>query len=297
MRLLIFVCFFMTCWLHSYAEEKEHNLSICATFKNEAPFLKEWIEYHRLVGVDHFYLYDTGSTDDYMQVLHPYIQMGVVTLIPWVNWSEENEEENGYLWSLAVEIPAYENAARFLAVNQTKWLTFIGVHEFLVSPAEDKISKVLGYYDEYPGVALKCDFFNAAKNREILQRKKLVIQASELSNPYALHPHKAVAKMIFKPDQCKSSTWPPYQCVFKNLQITANVEKSVLRINNYCNRRSDPFLYKPKDRFYADNRSLNDEEIARILSFGYEIEDQEQSIQRFIPELSKKLGLDINWGW
>ena len=41
---------------------KKHQLSICAIFKNEAKFLKEWIEYHRLVGVDHFYLYDeTGA--------------------------------------------------------------------------------------------------------------------------------------------------------------------------------------------------------------------------------------------
>jgi hypothetical protein len=297
MRLLIYVCFFMIYFPYSYTEEKKHNLSICATFKNEAPFLKEWIEYHLLVGVDHFYLYDTGSIDDYMRVLHPYIQLGIVTLIPWINWSEENEGEDGYLWSLGVQIPAYENAARFLAINQTKWLTFIDVHEFLVSPTEDKISKVLGYYDEYPGVTLKCDFFNAAKNKEILPRKKLVIQASELSNPYALHPHKAITKMIFKPDQCKGSTWPPYRCVFKNLQITANVKKSVLRINNYFNRKSDPFLYKPKDRFYADNRYLSDEDVARILSFGYEIEDQEQSIQRFVPELSKKLGFDIHWGW
>ncbi len=287
----------MTSWMNSYAEEKKYNLSVCATFKNEAPFLKEWIEYHLLVGVDHFYLYDTGSIDDYMHVLHPYIKMGIVTLIPWINWNEKSEEENGYLWSLAVQIPAYENAARFVAVNQTKWLTFIDIHEFLVSPNEDKISKVLEYYDEYPGMALRCDFFNAAKNKEILPRKKLVIQASVLSDPYALHPYKAVAKMIFKPDLCKSSIWPPYQCVFKNLQIAANVEKSVLRINSYSHRRSDPFLHKPKNRFYADNRSLSDQDIACILSYGYEIEDQEQSIQRFVPELSKKLGFDINWGW
>jgi hypothetical protein len=297
LKLLISVWLFAICHQHSSAEEKDHNLSICATFRNEAPFLKEWIEYHLLVGVDHFYLYDVGSVDDYMRVLNPYIRGGIVTLVSWVNWNEENEKEDSYLWSLGVQIPAYENAARFLAVNETKWLTFLDVHEFLVSPTEDNIITALDFYDEYPGVTLKCNFFNAAKNSELLPRKKLVIQASELSNPYALHPYKTVTKMIFKPDRCKGSIWPPYQCVFKNLQIAANAEKSSLRINNYFNRKGDPFLYKTKDRFYADNRSMRDEDIARILSFGYEIEDQEQSIQRFIPKLSKKLGLDLYWGW
>lgn len=31
-------------------------LSICATFKDEAPYIPEWIEFHRRVGVDHFFL-------------------------------------------------------------------------------------------------------------------------------------------------------------------------------------------------------------------------------------------------
>ena len=33
-------------------------LSICAIYRDEAPYLVEWIEFHRLVGVEHFYLYD-----------------------------------------------------------------------------------------------------------------------------------------------------------------------------------------------------------------------------------------------
>lgn len=36
--------------------DKLYYLSVCAIFKNEGPILKEWIEYHLLVGVDHFFL-------------------------------------------------------------------------------------------------------------------------------------------------------------------------------------------------------------------------------------------------
>lgn len=43
---------------------KHDYLSIGAIFKDEAPYLAEWIEFHRLVGVEHFFLYDNLSTDE-----------------------------------------------------------------------------------------------------------------------------------------------------------------------------------------------------------------------------------------
>ena len=38
-------------------------LAICAVYRNEAPYLREWIEFHRLVGVERFFLYNNRSTD------------------------------------------------------------------------------------------------------------------------------------------------------------------------------------------------------------------------------------------
>ncbi len=51
---------------------KKHFLSVCAIFKNEGRFLKEWLDYYLLAGVDHFYLYDNGSDDDGVAVLKRY---------------------------------------------------------------------------------------------------------------------------------------------------------------------------------------------------------------------------------
>ena len=48
---------------------KKFYLSFCSIFKNEAPYMKEWIEYHLLVGVDHFYLYNNNSTDKLIKTL------------------------------------------------------------------------------------------------------------------------------------------------------------------------------------------------------------------------------------
>ena len=98
-------------------KEKNHNLSICAIFKNEAKFLKEWIEYHRLVGVDHFYLYDNGSTDRFKEILNPYIKDKTVTLIYWPERADDTSEEKAFAWALSTQVPAYENAVKFRAAR------------------------------------------------------------------------------------------------------------------------------------------------------------------------------------
>ncbi len=66
-----------------FASEPPYALAICAVFKNESFFLKEWIEFHTALGADHFYLYDNESTDSSLDILAPYIASGLVELISW----------------------------------------------------------------------------------------------------------------------------------------------------------------------------------------------------------------------
>ena len=56
-----------------------YDLAIVAILKNEAPYLREWLDYHLLAGVEHFYLYDNDSTDDYDEIIAPYVAAGLVT--------------------------------------------------------------------------------------------------------------------------------------------------------------------------------------------------------------------------
>ena len=58
-------------------------LAVCAIYRDEGPYLREWVEFHRLAGVERFYLYDNGSTDEHEEVLRPYVEEGLVELNPW----------------------------------------------------------------------------------------------------------------------------------------------------------------------------------------------------------------------
>ncbi len=277
---------------------KKHQLSICAIFKNEAKFLKEWIEYHRLVGVDHFYLYDNGSTDRFKEVLSPYIKDKTVTLIYWPERADEADEEEAYKWVLSTQIPAYENAVSFRALNETEWLVCLAVHEFLVPPNANNLLEVLEQYKDYPGINLVSDFFDASQSN-ILPRRKLLVQTVELTKTPWQNPQKRVSKTIFKPHQCKGFLWPPYQCLFKDNQIAATVRKDEIRINYYANRdKSYLYFDSPKSMLHVDNRLLAESATRELLSMDYAIEDQEHAIDHFVPALLNKMGFDsLDWGW
>jgi hypothetical protein len=49
----------------------EHEIAMVSIAKNEGPYLKEWIEYHKLVGFTKFYFYDNESTDNTREILAP----------------------------------------------------------------------------------------------------------------------------------------------------------------------------------------------------------------------------------
>jgi hypothetical protein len=50
----------------------KYYLSIIAIFKNESQNFKEWMQHYLWQGVEHFYLIDNGSTDDYMKEIEEY---------------------------------------------------------------------------------------------------------------------------------------------------------------------------------------------------------------------------------
>ncbi len=293
LRLIIVLIFSFSCMsLHAtdLYSKKKYNLSICSIINNEAKFLKEWIEYHRLIGVDHFYLYNVNSTDRYMEVIRNYIKEGVVTLIRWPDLSKNITDES--VCVLSTHVPAYENAVKVKAINETNWLVFVEVNEFLVTPENQDLREILEEFKEYPGIILQTDYYDASN----INPKKLIIETINLSKPPKRNIEKTVLKTIFKPKEVETFLWPPYQFTFKDAQSPITLKKYEMRINQYVNRKSGLLLTQnPKVKMAVDPRMVTEEEIANLLKAGYEIEDAEQAIHRFVPVLHKKMGISPTW--
>lgn len=90
--------------------------------------LLEWIEYHRILGVDRFYLYDNGSTDKTRSLLMAYASANVVTPVHWpyrLGGRSNNRAQGPQI-----------NHALFAFGHHVTWLGFIDTDEFLaVSPS------------------------------------------------------------------------------------------------------------------------------------------------------------------
>jgi glycosyltransferase involved in cell wall biosynthesis len=96
------------------AQRAERGLAIAAVFRNEGPYILEWLEFHKLAGVEHFILFDNGSTDNSREVLIPAEIARIATVLNW----------------RGSQLAAYRKA--LLLFRRTfSWIAFIDIDEFL----------------------------------------------------------------------------------------------------------------------------------------------------------------------
>lgn len=109
-----------------------HKMAICTMINNEARYIQEWIEYHHVVlKVDHFYIYNDGSSDNIEEVLRPYVTKGIVSLFYWNN-NRTVREGSVY------KDPSYTLNQRYCIADcifnhqqETEWIGVWDVDEFL----------------------------------------------------------------------------------------------------------------------------------------------------------------------
>lgn len=94
-----------------------YSVAIVAIMKNEGPYLQEWIEYHKLIGVEKFYLYNNDSSDNTVEILQPYIKSGLVDLIDFPGDARQ--------------VPAYDDCLARHKMD-CRWLSVIDLDEFIV---------------------------------------------------------------------------------------------------------------------------------------------------------------------
>ncbi len=125
------------------------RIAICAIFKDEAPYLLEWLAFHTMIGFDHFVLYDNGSTDGGGDVIRRSGFAGNVTL---TEWSDRPGQLSAYRHFHA------DHARDF------SWAAFIDLDEFIVPAAGSSIRDILAraIYDSYSDILLNWLVFGAS---------------------------------------------------------------------------------------------------------------------------------------
>lgn len=155
------------------SEQAQHyELSVCsATSRASRKHLVEWIEYHALQGVDHFYLYDTASHGQgqgrLQHVLQDYVSKGAVTVVPWpydncmhgmasgrnVGWATSLNPVLGPKFFQPPPRIAQTAALASCYVrfrSSTRYMTSIDDDEFLLSKMRTLKSFVKGVFKRFP---------------------------------------------------------------------------------------------------------------------------------------------------
>ncbi|MBR5914696.1 MAG: glycosyltransferase family 92 protein [Selenomonadaceae bacterium] len=125
-----------------------YGLAAVTIVRDEAPYIKEWLDYHLLAGVDHFLIYNNESSDNLQEVLKPYVEKHLVTLIPYPKTYRQ--------------LMAYNDAVKYFKYY-CRQMVFIDVDEFIFPQNGKNIldvtDEILG--DNVAGLAVNLHTFGS----------------------------------------------------------------------------------------------------------------------------------------
>lgn len=286
MRLALFIS-------HTFSKKQEYkyNICICAIFKNESIFLKEWINFHILIGVDHFYLYNNNSDDDYKEILKPFIDNNIVTLIDWPHDQPQ--------------MKAYQHCYKTTR-KLTQWLTFIDIDEFICPNSVDNIKDWLRKYKTYHSVAVYWTQFGSSgiinhdKSKTVIEQyvhcwpklstyTKMICNMDypikELDNPHVLRSN--ILGMNFAPINIYG------QSIAYNFHIKSNSKSTdSIQLNHYWNKGYDVF-YKNKiqrsDVYHKDHNEMSQIRMNLLKSHEFMCTGCDYNIHKYLLSLKTML--------
>ena len=111
----------------AYAPRKPRDLPpgssgrvIVGCMKNEAPYIAEWIAYHRAIGVDNFLIYTNDCTDGTAEILDRMQQMGLLQHRNNDGWKGNSPQQS-----------ALNKALKEPLIRDAEWIIHIDVDEFI----------------------------------------------------------------------------------------------------------------------------------------------------------------------
>ena len=239
-----------------------HYLSVCAIAKNEGPYFQEWIEWHLSQGVEKFYIYDNESTDCTREVLHPYIESGVV--------------EYQYFPGQKRQLAAYDDCFERHRFD-TRWLAVIDLDEFIVPIQDSSIPVFLQRFEDYAVVEINWLVYGSSGARTKTEGNLMERFRKHSFPNHRLNRHvksiadpRRVCTMIGCHEAARLSGKPvdPSGRIIKTHFGDREPQQDVIRINHYAIKSYEEFLNKRargrarttsvRDLGYFERYDLND---------------------------------------
>lgn len=267
-----------------------NTLALAAIFRNEAPYLKEWIEFHLEMGVSRFYLFDNLSQDASVQTLQPYIEKNIVELTPWPLTHSDILEWN------EVQCLAYERALR-KAQGKSKWLALLDTDEFLFPAQNESLEHILSDFEPFGGVGVNWQLYGTSSVQ--IPENGLLIETLCQKLPETAGANHHI-KSIIRPERALSCDCPHFvhykpgyfqvnmdRTPFEGL-LSPAVSIERLRINHYILRDEHYFHTQKIPRlqsWWGRPASFWEEKYSGMNQVF------DPAIVRFAPSVKKRMGM------
>lgn len=271
------------------------SIAVCAIFKDEGPYLKEWIEYYQLIGVKRFYLYNNCSKDNYLEVLQPYIEKGIVQLfdVPFDSTPYRDLAKTHNF----VQVRCYNHAIS-LARRINKWLAIIDTDEFICPVKDKSLLTMLKRYDYAPGLVVYWQIYGTSDVWDLLPNELMI---EKLLNKFPEnYGSNFLVKSIVQPKYatCKN----PHTCNYKKGHAvnTSHSRYShtpkftsppvdIVRINHYTYRTLSFYFNVKKPRRSEWGFNPSPEMELDFLREGNSVYDP--VMMKFVPQLKERMQL------
>ncbi len=214
-----------------------YYLAICAIAKDEGSYFGEWIEWHRGMGVEKFYIYDNESTDNTREILAPYIESGVVDYILWPGRKQQKAVYADCLERRRVE---------------ARWIAFIDLDEFIVPVADRTIPEFLKRFEEFPAVEINWLVYGSggAETREeggVMERFRHHSTPGHPLNRHVksiVNPRRAICMDAHTAVTLFGHPVDPLGRPVRKFYHDREPQPDVIRVNHYAVKSREEFLSK-----------------------------------------------------
>ena len=261
------------------------KLAICAIFKNEAPFLLEWIAYHIAVGFEHLVLYDNDSTDGGAALIRNSPLAERVTVI---HWPQRPGQLSAYRHFIDIFAPGFD------------WATFIDIDEFILPLNRGGISETLDRLGNASAVLVHRRVFGPSGKDE--RPDGLVIENYDRRAPDEFDMNRHVKSLVRCADLL-DVTQNPHEFMVRGLvfntagRLSPNVAvqetacHEALVINHYHTRSRQDWQAKIARGSAMFDQSEPRYDVALIDHFADACQLEDRTIQSFVPEVRVLLGV------
>ena len=214
----------------------KYFLSLCVIIKDENNLI-EFILYHWLIGVEHFYIYDNDSNPPIKNILHHYIFKKICTIIDFPGKAQQINSYNHC-------IKNYRDA--------TKWLCIIDGDEHIVPKKHMSLRDFLLEYDNYHAIGINWVIFGTSFHEK--KQKGFIID----NYRYSSDKSDKHIKSIFKPQYVKNCYNQHYIELYNPLKyvdpdkniifgpFNNNGNNNIIQINHYFTKSFEDLYEKNK---------------------------------------------------